>query len=116
MSMILIHHTSCGASRKVLELLRAAGVEPVIRKYMSDRLSAAELKDIAHKLGAGSPRAFLRDKDAAALGVTQATTDEALYALMAEHPQIIQRPILIRGAKAALGRPAENILKLAGVA
>lgn len=114
--MILIHHTSCGTSRKALEQLRAAGVEPTIRKYMSEKLSAAELKDIAKKLGATSPRAFLRDKDAAALGVTEKTTDEALYALMEKNPQIIQRPILIKGAKAALGRPVENILKLAGVA
>ncbi len=113
MTMTLIHHTGCGTSRKALEQLRAAGFEPQIRKYMTDRLSVAELRQIAKMMGDASPRAFLRDKDAAGLGVTAATPDAALYALMAEHPQIIQRPILIKGARAALGRPVETILALA---
>ena len=60
MTYILIHNPGCGSSKKGLELLKANGIEPQIRKYMSaaERLSVEELKDIAKKMGAKSPRAF----------------------------------------------------------
>lgn len=57
MTYILIHNPGCGSSKKGLELLKANGIEPQIRKYMSaaERLSVEELKDIAKKMGTKSP-------------------------------------------------------------
>ena len=114
MAYILIHNPGCGSSKKGLELLKANGVEPQIRKYMSaaERLSADELKDIAKKMGAKSPREFLREKDAAAAGLSEAAPDEAVFAAMAENPKLIQRPIGIHGRKAVLGRPNEKLLEI----
>jgi len=112
---ILLHHSGCSTSRKGLELLEANGITPVVRKYMnaSEQLSLAELKDIAKKLGNVSPRAFLREKNAAEAGLSVSADDDAVFAAMAENPKLIQRPIGIKGPKAALGRPVERLLDIA---
>jgi len=114
MTYTLIHHTGCGTARKALALLQEKGIEPELRKYMNkaERLSVAELKDIAKKMGADSPRAFLRTKNAKEAGLPDDIDGEALYKAMAENPAIIQRPILIHGDKARLGRPPETFLEI----
>lgn len=112
MSYQLLHHTGCGTSKKGLALLEQEGIEIEVRKYMnkSERLSEEELRAIAKKMGVKSPRAFLRDKDAARTGLPESASDDEVYAAMAEDPKLIQRPIGINGRKAALGRPVENLL------
>lgn len=114
MAYIYIHHTGCGTSRKGLALLQENGVEPDVRKYMnqSERLSVEELKDIAKKMGAKSPREFLREKNAKERGLPDDIDGEALYQAMAEDPYIIQRPIGINGKKAVLGRPNDKLLEI----
>ena len=78
----------------------------------TERLSVEELKDIAKKMGGVSPRAFMRAKDAPAAGIDADSSDEAIFEAMAENPKLIQRPIGIKGKKAVLGRPPEDLLKL----
>lgn len=114
MSYILIHHTGCGTSRKGLALLKENGIEPELRKYMnaSARLSVDELKDIAHKMGDVSPRAFLRAKNAEKHGIADDLSDEDLYEAMANEPNLIQRPIGMNGEKAVLGRPNDQLLTI----
>ena len=115
MTYILLHNPNCSTSRKGLALLKEAGIEPELRKYMNatERLTADELKDIAKKMGGVSPRVFMRAKDAPAAGIDANSGDEAIFEAMAENPKLIQRPIGIRGKKAVLGRPPEDLLKLA---
>ena len=110
-----LHHSGCSTSRKGLELLQANGIEPQVRKYMnaSEQLSIEELKEIAGKMGGVSPRVFLRDKNAADAGIDATSGDEEIFEAMAANPKIIQRPILIKGRKAVLGRPIELLLDLA---
>lgn len=112
MSYILIHNPGCGSSKKGLELLQAKGVAVTVRKYMTDRLSEAELRDIAAKMGGVNPQTFLRAKDAEAAGIDPNGPDDALFAAMAANPKIIQRPIGINGDKAVLGRPNEALLSI----
>jgi arsenate reductase (glutaredoxin) len=114
MSYILIHNPGCGSSKKGLEVLEAAGVTPQIRRYMlvAERLSIDELKDIAAKMGNVSPRAFMRDKDAADAGLALDADDEAVFAAMAKNPKLIQRPLGINGDKAVLGRPNSALLSI----
>lgn len=113
MTYILIHNPGCGSSKKGLEVLQAAGVEPEIRLYMlkASRLSEAELRAIAAKMGAG-PRAFLREKDAEVAGLPADATDDAVFAAMAANPKLIQRPIGINGDRAVLGRPNSALLTI----
>jgi arsenate reductase (glutaredoxin) len=114
MTYIYLHNPGCSTSRKGLELLESKGIKPTLRKYMnaSEQLSVAELKDIALKMGGVGPRAFLRESNAAEAGISDETNDADLFAAMAENPKIIQRPILIKGSKAVLGRPIEQLLEL----
>lgn len=114
MSYVLIHNPSCGSSKKGLEVLEAAGIQPEIRRYMlvAERLSVAELKDIAAKMGGVSPRAFMREKDAADAGLPADASDEAVFEAMAKNPKLIQRPIGIKGDKAVLGRPNAALLSI----
>lgn len=114
MTYILIHNPGCGTAKKGLALLQEAGVEPEIRKYMnvSSRLSVDELKDIAKKMGAKSPREFMRAKDAERAEIPDDMSDEDLFEAMAENPKLIQRPIGINGNKAILGRPPTNLLEI----
>lgn len=114
MTYVLIHNPGCGSSKKGLELLETRGVKVEVRKYMSlaERLSIEELKDIAKKMGAKSPREFLRAKDAEAAGLSEGASDQEVYAAMAENPKLIQRPIGINGKKSVLGRPNEKLLEI----
>ncbi|WP_339796961.1 ArsC/Spx/MgsR family protein [uncultured Hyphomonas sp.] len=114
MTYTLLHHSGCSTSRKGLALLQENGVEPEVRKYMnaSEQLSLDELKDIAKKMGASSPREFLRDKNAAEFGIDATSTDDEIFQAMAANPKIIQRPIGILGKQAVLGRPIEKLLEL----
>ena len=112
MTYTLIYYPGCSNCRNGLALLQEAGVEPILRKYMTDQLSTAELKDIAAKMGKVSPRVFLRDKAAREAGLTATSSDDEVFAAMAANPKLIQRPIGINGNKAVLGRPNEALLEI----
>lgn len=114
MSYILLHNPGCGSSKKGLALLQENGVTPEVRKYATEtgKLSLEEIRDLARKMGNVSPRAFLREKDAVKIGLPESASDEEVFAAMAEHPKLIQRPIGIHGDKAVLGRPNERLLEI----
>jgi arsenate reductase len=115
MAYVLIHNPSCGSSKKGLALLRENGIEPEIRKYATKagRLSEAELRDIAAKMGDVSPREFMREKDAEKAGLSADASDDEVFATMAENPKLIQRPIGVHGERAVLGRPNARLLEIA---
>src|SRR5262249_21824607 len=108
------HHPRCTTSRRTLDLLRQRGIEPEIREYLKDPPTAAELAEVLRRLGQG-PRAILRKKEPAygEQGLADPDlTDSPLVAAMAETPILIQRPIVLAGRKAALGRPPEAVLEI----
>ncbi len=113
--MVTIYHNPrCSKSRQALQLLEARGLEPKIVEYLKEPPSAAELKAILKKLGM-KPRDLLRQGEAryAELGLAErALSDDALIELMVENPILIERPIVVSGSKAAIGRPAEKVLEL----
>lgn len=92
-------------------MLNEHGIEHTYREYRKDPLSEAELRDVLGKLGVG-PRDVLRSRDANKLGLSGDESDDALIALMAEHPTLLQRPIGVVGKRAAVGRPPEALLDL----
>ena len=112
--MILYHNPRCSKSRGALELLEARGLEPRVVRYLDTPPSAAELRELLAKLGYGA-RQLLRsgEEEYQTLGLADpALDDEALIAAMAEHPRLIERPILVVGDKAVVGRPPERVLEL----
>jgi len=95
-------------------LLKAEDVSYRYRDYRDEPLSATEIRAVLKKLGL-KPIDVLRKNDAAykKLGLTGKETAARLVKLMAENPTLLQRPIGVRGKKAVVGRPPENLLELA---
>ena len=114
MTVTIYHNPRCSKSRATLALIEARGVKPKIVDYLKTPPSAAELKAILRKLGL-KPRDILRTSETvyAELGLEdREVDDDALIALMVKNPILIERPIVVSGSKAAVGRPPENVLAI----
>lgn len=110
--MITIYHNPrCTKSRKTLELLEHKGLEFETILYLNTPPSASELKSISEKLGL-SAQEFIRKAEYAKLGIEPAQGEQALFEQMSAHPILIERPIVINGGKARIGRPPENVLDI----
>lgn len=112
--MTLYHNPRCSKSRGALELLEARGLEPRVVRYLETPPSAAELGELLAKLGY-SARQLLRsgEEEYQTLNLADPTLDDdALIAAMVAHPRLIERPILVAGDKAVVGRPPERVLEL----
>jgi arsenate reductase len=110
----IYHNPRCSKSRQTLALLEERGINPDIVLYLETPPSAEKLTDILKKLDI-SPRQLLRKGEAAYkennLSDTS-LTDQQLIDAMVSHPKLIERPIVINGDKAALGRPPEQVLDI----
>ncbi len=110
----IYHNPRCSKSRQTLALLEENGHAPLIVDYLKAPPSAAELQSILKKLKM-KPRDLLRKGEAAykELGLDNETlTDEKLIRAMIENPILIERPIVVMGAKAKIGRPPESVLEI----
>jgi arsenate reductase len=121
MSVTIYHNPNCGTSRKVLAMIRAAGVEPEIIEYLKTPPTRKRLAELIEAIG--SPvRQVMRRKGSpyAELGLDDPKwTDSQLIDLMIEHPILIERPIVVTPKGVRLCRPAElvqEILPEAGAA
>ena len=112
-TLVLIHNPRCSKSRAARGLLEERGVAFVERLYLEDRLSRDELTDLAARL-ARPLSEWTRTKEAAfrEAGLTDGASDDAILDAMAEHPILVERPILVRGRRAVVGRPPEDVLSL----
>ncbi len=114
MNTTIFHNPRCSKSRQTLELLNENGVSPEIVKYLETPPSAEELKDILDMLGI-SPRELMRKGEAEykEQGLADENlTDEELIMAMVKTPRLIERPIVVKGNKAALGRPPVAVLDI----
>ena len=110
MSITMYHNPRCNTSRRTLALLREKGVEPKIVEYLKTPYTAAQLKTLLRQLKLPAKR-LVRKKEAAAAGVDpEALSEDALIEAMVQHPIIVERPIVVSGGRAALGRPPEAVL------
>lgn len=114
MAIVFYHNPRCSKSRAALQLLRERGIEPILVEYLKTPPSRAELEAILTKLGL-EPRELMRkqEKPYRELSLDNpALSREALISAMLEHPILIERPIVVAGDRAVIGRPPENVLKL----
>jgi arsenate reductase len=112
--LTLYHNPRCSKSRGALELLEARGLTPTIIRYLETPPDAAQLRDLLGKLGIGA-RELLRTGEEEYKALNLADTrlsDEQLIAAMADRPKLIERPILVVGDKAVIGRPPERVLEI----
>ena len=112
--LVLYHNPRCAKSREALRLLTQAGHTPRVIHYLETPPNQTALKDLLKKLGRG-PRDILRRGEPAykELGLDDpALSDASLVRTMVKHPILIERPILISGRRAVVGRPPEAVLGL----
>ena len=114
MKVTIFHNPRCSKSRQTLALLEARGIEPEVVRYLDNPPDVDLLRSLLGKLGL-SARDLLRTGEdeyrAMDLGRPGAGEDELIEA-MAAHPALIQRPIVVAGAKARIGRPPEAVLEI----
>ena len=114
MSVVIYHNPRCSKSRQGLQFLRDQGVEPEIVTYLDSPPDKKELARILDLLGL-EPRLAMRTKESEYkendLG-NDALSREELIEAMVKHPRLIERPIVVSGKKAVIGRPTEKILEV----
>ncbi|WP_300657335.1 arsenate reductase (glutaredoxin) [Pseudomonas sp.] len=112
--LTLYHNPRCSKSRGALQLLEERGLKPTIVRYLETPPNAAQLSDLLGKLGIGARQLLRSGEDEyrtlnlADPGLSEAQLIEAMVA----HPKLIERPILIVGGKAVIGRPPEKVLEI----
>ena len=111
---IIYHNPRCSKSRQTLQLLREAGIEPTIVEYLKTPLVKEGLKNISQLLGL-RPKDFVRktEKDFKDNHLSERLDDDdKIIEAMSLFPKIIERPIVVSGDEAVIGRPPENAQKL----
>ena len=107
------HNPRCSKSRNTAALLEEKGVDAEVIKYLDTPPSKEELKEVLKMLGMGA-RELMRTKEDIykTLDLKNENDEEKLIEAMVENPKLIERPIVIKNGKAAIGRPIENIIEL----
>ena len=107
----ILHNTACSTSRHALDEATVAGVDTEVVQYLKKPLDRAELLELLSKLE--DPPADLVRKDgffkAQGLHADDYVTPEAVADLLVEHPRLMQRPVLVRGDRAIIGRPTDRV-------
>ena len=113
--LTIYEKNTCSTCRKLSALLAERGIEAERIQYHVEGIDEATIRDLLRKAAIG-PREALRVREplVAELGLLDAerVDDDELIALMAEHPELLQRPIIVRGDRAVLARPVERVLEL----
>ena len=112
---LILHNPRCSKSRETLKLLQDHGVKIPVLEYLEHPPSKSELRELCRLLGV-KPLQIVRTKEAlfAELGLSKDNgySDEQWLDVLAGHPKLIERPIVVYRGKAALGRPPEQVLAL----
>jgi len=114
MSLKIYHNPRCSKSRQTLQLLQERAMAPEVVEYLKTPPSASELAGVLKMLGL-APRDLMRRKEAeykSSGADNPALSDAELIELMVAHPRLIERPIVIKDGKAAIGRPPEQVLDI----
>ena len=110
----IYHNQGCGKSRGALEILRERGIDLDIIEYLKQPLDRATLERFVDLLP-GAPAALVRkDKRFKELGLDEAdyVTREQVVALLLKHPELMERPVVIRGRRAVIARPSEKVVDI----
>jgi arsenate reductase len=107
----IYHNPRCMKSRQTLALLEEQGVKPTVIEYLANPPDEKTLAGIIQMLGLEA-KDLVRRKEFKELGLPETGDAKQLIKLMVAHPQIIERPIVVSGKRAALGRPPEKVLEI----
>ena len=113
MTVTIWHNPRCSKSRATLALLRERGITPTERRYLDDAPTLDELREVAAMLDrpvidmVRRGESLFRD-----LGLSPDADAQILLQALADHPRLIERPIVIANGRAAIGRPPEAVLEI----
>ena len=111
--MIIYHNPRCRKSRETLALLRENGVEPTVVEYLKTPLTENELEELLKMLGIPAEKLIRKGESIYKEQFKGKEMSEADWvAAMAAHPKLMERPIVVAGKKAVIGRPPENVREL----
>ena len=115
MTITIYHNARCSKSRDTLALLTEKGIAPEIVAYLDTPPDAATLRGLLKKLRFADARSLMRkgEPEYKALNLADPSLSQhAMIDAMIANPKLIERPIVVNGNKAALGRPPENVLTI----
>ena len=111
----IYHNPRCSKSRQTLALLEDSGIGPEVVLYLETPLTAKQIKGLLTRLGISAGQLVRRGEAAyKECGLGPDSTEQELLQAMVAHPKLIERPIVVKGKRAVLGRPPENVLELIG--
>lgn len=111
----IYHNPRCSKSRETLALIKEQGIEPTIIQYLETPPDAATLKTLLKELGFTSARQLMRHKEDLYKELNladESLTEDQLIDAMVNNPKLIERPIVVKGKKARIGRPPEQVLEI----
>ncbi|CAI2520551.1 arsenate reductase (glutaredoxin) [Serratia liquefaciens] len=114
-NVTIYHNPRCSKSRETLALLEQHGVTPDVVLYLETPPSVDQLKKLLKELGFNSARELMRKKEDlyTALKLADESLSEAqLLQAMVDNPKLIERPIVVKGTQARIGRPPEQVLEI----
>ena len=111
--MIIYHNPRCSKSRQSLALLRENGVEPEVIEYLKTPPDADALRDLLRKLGLAAHEILRTKEDVyTACDLSSETSEAEILSAIVAHPILLERPIIVKGNRAVIGRPPENVREL----
>ena len=109
-NVTIYHNPRCSKSRQTLSLIEAAGINPIVVKYLDNPVSRDALDEWVARSGLPAS-AFLRpgEKEAKELGITAKSDPQAILDAIAQNPRLMERPVVVSRKGVILGRPPENV-------
>ena len=110
--MEILHNPRCSKSRTTLNIILENNIQPTIRLYLDDPLSIEEIKDLLIKLNTTADKIVRKNEEIYKKLNLKDSDQELLIKKISKNPILLERPIVVKGKKAIIGRPPENVVKL----
>ena len=110
--MEILHNPRCSKSRTTLNIILKNNIQPTIRLYLDDPLSIGEIKDLLIKLNTTADQIVRKNEEIYKKLNLKDSNQDLLIEKISKNPILLERPIVVKGKKAIIGRPPENVKKL----
>ena len=110
--MEILHNPRCSKSRTTLNIILENNIQPTIRLYLDDPLSIGEIKDLLIKLNTTADQIVRKNEEIYKKLNLKDSDQDLLIEKISKNPILLERPIVVKGEKAIIGRPPENVMKL----
>ena len=110
--MEILHNPRCSKSRATLNIILENNIQPTIRLYLNDPLSIEEIKNLLIKLDTTADQIVRKNEEVYKKLNLKDSDQDLLIANISKNPILLERPIVVKGEKAIIGRPPENVMKL----